>query len=396
MSQKEKDLKEIEDIKGVMEEDAQLERMKQDIAKKKAIVDQKKYTALANQIEQDERDLELAKNMNLDALTPDQVAGIQKANMDYMEAARSCMRFICETFEGFVPFFQKNLILIGAVSGAGKSTAAANIAYRTMQQTSSVTGKKCKVLIITNEEQSEDFYNRVTCLNKGWLYSNHSAFSQDQRNTFDRAIPLLAKDGRLTVIDDDFGGAHGMTTSLEGIESIFEKLIKDGTHYDCIIFDYYQNVITSKTDPTMDEYQVQARLSRMLDHYKNTYPAPIVVMSQLKPTSTENPLSFKERIEGRKIIFNYATIAMEIDADRKALATKWTIWKNRFNAGIGDAVRTGFDKGMYVQYTHEFVEKVDKMRNEQEARAQDRALNRAIGAEAKEKMEQVNGEKVRT
>ena len=389
MSQNTKDQQEIENFKKVLEKDAELDKIKADLSEKKTKVDHKRYTALAKQMDQDEKDLELAKNIDLSAMSDAQILEIQESNDQYMEAATSCMKFICDTFDTYIPFFRKNLILIGAESGHGKSTIAANIAYRTMQQINPATGQKCKVLIITNEEQSEDFINRITCLNKGWDYSNHASFTKEQKDTFRRAIPLLTKDGRLTVIDDDYGGAHGMTTSLEGLESIFDNLMRNKIHYDVIIIDYYQHFTMSKIDPSLDEYRVQDKVGRLLDHYKNVYSAPIILLSQLKPPSQESPRSFKERIEGRKSIYNVATLAMEIIAVRDDLMTQWTIWKSRFNKGIGTTLKTGFDRGMFVKYTNDFIEKVQNMKLRREAQAMDKAIGmKNVFNESEEKNEQ--------
>jgi hypothetical protein len=374
MSQNVKDQQEIDNFKKVLEKDAELERIKADLNEKRTRVELKRYTNLANQMDQDEKDLDLAKNLDLREMSQQQILEIQHSNDQYMEAASACMKFICDTFEGFIPFFRKNLILVGAESGHGKSTIAANVAYRTMQQINPATGKKCNVLIITNEEQSEDFINRITCLNKGWDYSNHSTFTTEQKDTFRRAIPLLTAGGRLTVIDDDYGGAQGMTTSLEGLESIFENLVRNNIHYDAIIIDYYQHFTTSKVDPSLDEYKVQDKVGRLLDHYKNVYSAPIIVLSQLKPNSQDSPRSFKERIEGRKSIYNVSTIAMEVVAVREDLKTNWTIWKSRFNKGIGSTLKTGFDKGMYVKYTNEFIENVQRMKAHRESHEMDKAI----------------------
>lgn len=362
----------LDQVEEIMQKDIALERVKADVQEKRAYVDQKRYTAQVERMKQNEKDLELAKNLDLNGPSDEYVNELQKTNLEYLHAAKDCMQFINPSFHGIVPFFRKNLILVAGSSGDGKSTAAANVAYSVMQQINPETGKNRRVLLLTNEEQSEDFYNRITCLTRGWPYSNHQDFTDEQRATFDRALPVWAKGGWLNVIDDDYGGSSGMTTSLEGIESIFKNLIENGIHYDCVVFDYYQNVITSKTDPNMKEFEVQAHLSRMLDHYKNVYSAPIVLLAQCRPPSSQDPKPFKERIEGRKLIYNSATIAMEQVAHKKEFMTEWVVWKSRFNTGIGDAVETGFDHGKYVPYTNDFKESIARMLYERTARQMDR------------------------
>lgn len=373
MNQDEKDQSAIEELKGLMDKDAELEKLKADTEQKRAHVENKKYSDLYERTIQDEKDMEITKGSNFGTMSDAQVATLQKDNDEYIEAAKRRMLFIDPVFDKVVPYFRKNLILIGAKTGDGKSTTAANIAFSTMKQTNPVTGKKCRVLILTNEEKAEDFYNRITCLNKGWHYTNHSEFTEEQITTFRRAIPLLAAGGRLTVVDNTYNGSHGVTTTIEGIQTVFENLLANKEYYDVVIIDYYQNIISSKNNISASENDVQARLARMLDHYKNVYPAPIVLMAQVN-AATEDKAPFQIRIKGRKIIMDACTLAMEMVANRELLATTWWIWKSRFTSSVGKHFNTGYEEGRFVEYTTEFKEKVQKMRDEQEARAMDKAI----------------------
>jgi hypothetical protein len=223
-------------------------------------------------------------------------------------------------------------------------------------QKNPITGESTKVLILTNEERKEDVYNRITCLLNKWSYTNHNKFTEEQVETFNKAIPILST--RVTVIDNVHEGAHGATTSLEGIEGIFENLTRNKIYYDVVVIDYYQNIISSKKNPKLDEYEVQAKLSRMLDRYKNQYPAPIVLLGQVNaPDENGNPI-FYWRIQGRKLIMTVCTIAIEMLVDKKHKVTKWHIWKSRFAEDIGGAIETGFKDGRFVPYTAEFQKAV--------------------------------------
>lgn len=374
-----KDNKAIEDFQKQVATDAEYDRLKNEVNLKKAKVDQKRYTQLLEQVTQDEKDLEIAKKINFGAMTPEQIAEIQSANDDYIEAARNRMEFIDPAFDKLVPFFRKNLLLIGAKTGEGKSTAAANIAESVMRQVNPVTGKKRRALILTNEEKAEDFYNRVTALTKGWHYTNHSDFTEEQIATFRKAIPLLAAGGRLTVVDNTFGGSHGMTTSIEGIEQIFENLLEKKEYYDVVIIDYYQNIIHCKTNPHMSENDVQAKLSRMLDRYKNIYPAPIVVFCQINAPDKDDKTPFQQRIKGRKMIMDPSTVAMELGADRKKKATQFTFWKSRFTQAVGKAMMMGYQNGRYVPYNIAFQEKVQKDEYERQIRDTNKQMDKANG-----------------
>jgi len=338
---------------------AELERIKRETQAKRIVLESKRIGIEMAKVEQAERDLERVQSTHFGQMSEEAIRGIQEESTSYINAARKSMVFINPSFAGVVPYFRKNLILIGGKTGEGKSTAVANIVWSTIGQTNSQTGKWRRALVISNEEVQADVYNRITCLANGWHYTNHDKFTDEQTKVFERFIPVWAKDGRMTVIDNTYNGGHGVTTSIEGIQTIFENLIRDKDYYDVVIIDYYQNVKFSKNSPEMSEYEVQAKLAAMLDMYKNQYPAPIVVMAQVNPPDKDSKVPFEYRIKGRKIITDPATIIMEMVAERERLRTKWIIHKSRFTESVGGAFYTGYDRGQFVKYTNEFQAKVN-------------------------------------
>ncbi len=106
-----------------------------------------------------------------------QIDQLRKSNAEYIAAAQKPMKFICNAFAGSVPFFRKNCIVIGAPTGQGKTTLLANACMSVMMQKNPQTGKKGRVLVISNEEASEDVFNRITALIKGFSYTNHNEFT---------------------------------------------------------------------------------------------------------------------------------------------------------------------------------------------------------------------------
>lgn len=364
-----------------MEEKAAFAQKKEDVAKKELIVRERRVDNAVAQIEESDKNAAIAKSTDYGGLSDVEIANKQKENSLYMKAAREKMRFINKSFDNAIPFFRKNLLLIAAKTGEGKSTTVANIVRETIRHVSEATGKRRRVLVLTNEEKSEDVYNRVTCLVNGWSYVNHDKFTDVQVETFNKYIGFLSKSKLLTVIDDSFNGASGTTTTLEGICQVFDNLIANNEWYDVIILDYYQNVKESRTNVMLTEYEVQAALVGRLDKYKNVYPAPIVVLAQLMPTAEEG-MPFRNRVEGRKSIVNVCTCAVEIVPNREDLSTEWLIHKSRFNESAGKKITTGYDRGQYVPYTEEFQEKVRQLRSRQATEELDRAVP-PMGAKAK-------------
>ena len=371
----------IDPIHEQMEKDALKEQKKREVLEKELLVRERRADNALDKIKEGDKASEIAKGTDYGALTEEDVAEKQKENTDYMYSARNKMDFINEEFEEAIPFFRKNLILIGGRTGEGKSTTVANIIKGMLSKINPKTGKKRRILVLTNEEKSEDVYNRVTCLIKGWHYTNHDKFTDEQIETFNQYIKFLSTDGMITVVDDSYHGAIGTTTTLEGICQIFDNLLEKKEYYDAVLIDYYQNVKESRKNPSMNEWEVQAALARKLDQYKNIYPAPIVVLAQVQAQPSDGNIPFKTRIEGRKSILNVATCCIEMIANREDYCTEWLIHKSRFNECVGESIITGYDKGRYVEYDDNFKNKIAELKAKKEANAFDRSINFQPGTE---------------
>lgn len=379
--------KELDDLNAKFAQEIELDKRQKDLRAKELTLKEHKVNNELDRLNEVKQEMKLASETNFGTMNEDQIRLLQKESTEYIDAAKKCMVFINDSFLGVVPFFRKNLIFIGGKTGEGKSTTVANIIRETIRQKNTETGKRRKALVLTNEEKSEDVYNRVTCLAKGWHYTNHDKFSEEQKNIFADTIPMLARDGMLTVVDNNYNGTFGTTTTLEGIEAIFENLIVNQIYYDVIVIDYYQNIKSSKKNPHMNEYEVQAKLANMLDRYKNIYPAPIVVMGQVKAPDKDKETPFEYRIKGRKVILDPSTLAMEMVADRENLRTEWVVHKSRFTEAVGQSFYTGYDRGRFVPYDTEFLTKVNKIKEDRQMAM----LNKQIGIKNVFKKETTDG-----
>ena len=287
----------------------------------------------------------------------DRIKALQEENLNYFTSARKSKVFLNDDFDGKVPYFERNVILLTGLTGDGKSTTCANLAFHAIAQ-----GQKA--LVISNEEYSSDIYNRVACLCMGRPYTDHSNFSDQDIFKFNQMIEIMSH--RLTVIDDSYGGDLGQTSTIEGMKAIFSSIIKNKSNFDVIIIDYYQNVSSSTKVPSKKDWEVQSEFAKFLDSVKNLVHAPIILLAQKKPNSEK--ISFKESIEGRKLILNTATCAIEMKADRENLKTDWTIHKSRFTNAVGETISTGFKHGRFVKYDDKFINEVETIKIEKATR----------------------------
>jgi hypothetical protein len=346
--------KDIENLQRKAKEESEL------LLKKKAI-EAHKTQADYDRMVRSQQDIDAWKNINIEADRPAFIERVIKESREYMEAAKSCKEFMCKSFNRIVPFFAKNIILMGATSGEGKSTVTANIALKTIMSGG-------KVLIISNEEAVPDVYNRITCLAKGWLYTNHNEFTDEQKAVLESGIRAWEK--YVTVIGDSTYGP-GTTTTIEGVQSVMESLIKNGQKYDVIILDYIQKVMFSKTNHYLQTWEILNKMMLYIDDFKNRYMAPIVVMSQLHPSNGESERSFEDRIRGYKGIITPSTCAIEMVANKKDLKTKFVIHKNRWYDGDTgkQTVTVGWFKGKFVDENNpDFKSWVDQKKGERVAR----------------------------
>ncbi len=339
--------------------------------KKKTEIEANRIAIQHEQMQEQRRELELLEKFDIGGGDGKYAQELAEETGDYLIRARKGGVFINNDFKGKVPFFARNIILAAAETGAGKSTISANLTYQAIRQAK-------RVLVLTNEENPGDVYNRVTCLLKGWAYTNHEKFTDEQVETFKKNIVLLSQ--RLTVVGDTYAGITGCTTTIEGIENVLNSLTKKGTEFDVIIFDYYQNIDRSVKAPMLADWQVQYRFCKFLDQYKNRSNACLVVVAQKKPPVKDKELPFREAIEGRKTILNVATCALNIIKDMANSCTLFEIKKSRFNDCVGETIRVGFDRGEYVPYNQEFkmkalIKREDKEQREKMSKVNPTGLN---------------------
>lgn len=265
-----------------------------------------------------------------------------------------------------IPFYAGEMILIGARTGTGKTTACVNIAYSMIRQ-----GKK--PVVITNEESAEDFLNRLAALFLEKRYANLEKLDEDTRERINSLVPKLLK--LVRVIDADFAKMNGLgierlTNSIEGLKFIEKKLLQEaeqGKAFDAVIIDYYQKFNFSMEHPDMKTYECQEQAASIIENLRVNYPAPVIMFCQMndgKEDEDGKDAPFENRIQGRKIIANYASVVIEITVDRAQSATDFKFHKGRNMEFVKGKIRAGWDNGKYVKFDEQFIQKVNQKKLE--------------------------------
>lgn len=283
-----------------------------------------------------ESEIEKTRNLDIRTIPEGYYEDLEAKAQEIRLAQTNSHPFITPKLTELVSLSFPNLITVGALSGSGKTTAAANITFQLYQN-----GRR--VLIISNEELTLDVLDRISCMEKGYDINQRATFSEEQNRELDLLRPVVGDFVR--VVDTAWAGNPELTTSIEGIQSIFQSLIKQEKFFDCIILDYYQKVTVSKEDPDQAGYSILQELSNTLDHYYKLVKAPIVVLTQLHPVG-EGQKEFEKRIKGGKSIMMPSTFVLELKKVDGEYASDWICHKHRWG-NEGKKVRTAWNRGKF-------------------------------------------------
>jgi ABC-type dipeptide/oligopeptide/nickel transport system ATPase component len=341
-----------DDVEKLLASNTQKEQEMDEYFRKKQEIQKHDVDVKHSRLQESYKQKELFQAVDLKEINHNYLKEIQENGAEYLQNVKNCGRFLNDSFDHKVPAFGKNIITIVGKSGNGKSTTTANIALQYLAQNK-------KVLVISNEEIAFDCYNRVTGLIRGFPYTDHANFTEHQIETFKEYVGILSQ--RMTVIDDNYTGEIGCTSTIEGIKSLFTNIIENKIHYDVIIIDYYQNICESIDEPHANIYDIQAMFCKYIDKMKNLLPNTAIYILAQQKDNVDGSISFKESIEGSKKIYNVSTCVIEMVAKYDKLMTEWTIRKSRFNESIGETIRTGFKRGAYVKNDDEFAHYIQQL-----------------------------------
>lgn len=249
-------------------------------------------------------------------------------------AMRNRVPFISPNFSQDF-FLYQGLVLVGGVSGAGKSTTVANILTGYLEHSDK------SAFVISNEDSSETVYNRTACVmlrkNFNKFFNGHLS-TYDQQLVYNKAMELV---NRVEVVDDP---AWDMTC-VEDVKSVLEYAATSDAGI--IVIDYFQTVCSSRIDPDMDAVRVSKNFGFYLKEYGKRVGKPVIVFAQLRAKDGDHK-EFKTRVENDRTIINHAFQAIEIQPDYAASRTTFIVQKNRFGLKQREEVTMKFDGGRYT------------------------------------------------
>lgn len=285
--------------------------------------------------------------LDIAAEDPGLVGELNAEHVALVAALKSKMTFINGALTEITPCFYGNIILVGAQTGHGKSTASANAVAAFVEQ-----GKR--VLVLTNEEVKLDVYNRIACLRLGYHYADLENFTEEQHQKLAEEREFLVK--WVTVIDAEYKQIENVTTSIEGMRAMLESLITRKAKYDAILIDYYQNVSTSNKNPKKARWEVLVEFSSYLDDFRKRFKAPIIIFAQLHPKGKKEKIFFEDRVKEGKSICVRATFIWEIVPNYENGCTIWEWHKKRNMKGTEQAtVVTPFRHGRYCEPEYDLL-----------------------------------------
>lgn len=233
---------------------------------------------------------------------------------------------------GFILY--PGLVMIGGVSGRGKSTLAANILAGFL--TTKVGGE---ALVISNEESLGSIYNRVACvlLQLSFFKFHNGHYQPKVANQVRQAAQEIIRRVKVCQVD-------GWDMSvMEDVQAMLEYAAESGASI--ALCDYYQTVNSSRKEPDLESFGVHKRFGFWLKDYSRKVPMPIVMFAQLKTDSEQHEI--KDRVENDRTIVNHAFQVIEVVPDFDASNSTFKMHKDRFGGQTNKDITMAFREGRF-------------------------------------------------
>ncbi len=248
------------------------------------------------------------------------------------------------------------LTAIGGPTGSGKSSTSGNMVCSTLDHK-----PNAKILILSNEETSDQVLSRIACLRLGVDVNSYIMGSLDlgvPKSAEVDAEKIRLLDQIVVVAGTNVNGLD--TTCLEDVQNLLHEVVSSEDRYDLIILDYLQTVRESKCfrDTEFKPMQVSKALGTFLKEYAKQVTIPIVVFVQLRPVASNAKVyeDFAARVVGDKTFAFHCHSLIEIQFNKESLITTFVVHKNRFGTRQNVKLLNRLIRGRYmpVPITNEY------------------------------------------
>lgn len=308
------------------------------INKKKIISEEARYRKDLQWLEEDEK----AKALKAILEAPNSGTDYKKAlanGLKDLQARTKIIPFLDGSFGPFVQPCEGTLTLIGANTGGGKSTFAAQFVAGLLQ-----AGKE-KILVLSNEEPANDIFLRIGCVLYGYSYNdykNKDTYSLTEKQEI-LVKSIKACMNKVTVYDYEY--KNKATSTVNGLKNILEDSVNK---YDAIVIDYFQLIRSFNHEQVTDVYGPLLAFSSYLKDYKNYAGAPILMFAQVHPLSKTNIDDWASRLKLCRDIANNVTDAYIFERKEDSRNGLLVCKKDRNTGQQGKVALTDYVNGKIV------------------------------------------------
>ena len=274
---------------------------------------------------------------------------LDAASREHVDSLSQKLPFITPELSAVIPVTKGSKFLIGAISGTGKTTMGAAMAYQVLKH-----APDTRVLYISNEERADNFFFRLACLDLNLDFNDfrYGRFTDAQRH----AMVIAGNRYQNRVVVEK-------SAKNSSVNGVMEILNSPGVeNMSLVVLDYYQGIhrMNEMDNPAAADQE----RSRILDIFKQKVTDidikfPLVILTQLKPLpSTEEERSIETRIKWGTSIYEACDWVFEAINHKSMSAMTLVVQKARFGQAF-QSYHCRYDRGGYISLTgSEFDEHV--------------------------------------
>ncbi|MBY0314581.1 MAG: hypothetical protein K2Q26_03615 [Bdellovibrionales bacterium] len=254
-------------------------------------------------------------------------------------AMANSLPFVCSAFDDHFKLTSGLILLLGK-SGNGKSTLAANIVARIIEE-DALTGRR--ILVITNEETTEDVYSRVACLlaGKDWKKYRREQLNKAEMKEIRKFVENLIK---VLIVIPALRESWDMT-ALEDVKSVLEYVRDNQSDHGMVLIDYLQTISTSRSSPQKASYEISKEFGFFLKQFAQVCVTPVLLFAQIKDAREASDIA--SQIQNDRTIYNHAQTVIEIRPDFDVNRTTFILHKQRFGDRQGLKIECEWREGRF-------------------------------------------------